>query len=161
MKSIFELDEIRKNFKNEVCQDIDGTITRILVGVATCGVAAGALPVVTELEKELNDLGLNNIVVTQTGCIGVCDLEPIVDVIMPGEKKVTYVRMTPEKIKKVVNEHIKGGNVLEEYTVKAILDKQKEKKLIEVSSTKLEEVDFFKKQKRIEKIFKKFIKINE
>ena len=149
MKSIFELNEIRKKFKDEVDQDINGSITRILVGVATCGVAAGAQPVLSALEEELNSVGLTDIVVTQTGCIGVCDLEPIVDVIMAGEEKATYVRMTPEKVRKVVNEHIKGGNVLEEYTIKPILDKLKEKNLTEVSSDKIRESDFFRKQNRI------------
>ncbi len=149
MKSAIELNEIRNTFKDEVCQYTNGSIARILVGVATCGIAAGAESVISEFQEQLNQLGLSDIAITQTGCIGVCDLEPIVDVIMPGEDKVTYVRMTPEKVKKVVSNHIKNGHIVEEYTIKHILDNLNTKGLANINSTKLEEVNFFKKQKRI------------
>lgn len=83
--------------------------TRIVIGMATCGIAAGARPVLNEFLQEINKRGLSGVTVTQTGCIGMCRLEPIVEIFKPGEEKVTYVKMTPDKVAKVVTEHIVNG----------------------------------------------------
>lgn len=92
--------------------------TRIVVGMATCGIAAGARPVLNAFVEEVNNLGLaENVTVTQTGCIGICQYEPVVEVYEAGKEKVTYIKMTPEKAKEVVAKHIKGGNVVAEYTI--------------------------------------------
>ena len=92
---------------------------RVVVGMATCGIAAGARPVLNTLVEEVNRLGLTDTAtVTQTGCIGICRLEPIVEVYENGsDEKITYVKMTPEKAKRVVEEHIKGGKPVYEYTI--------------------------------------------
>ena len=92
---------------------------RVVVGMATCGIAAGARPVLNALNDEIVKRNLSNVKVTQTGCIGVCRLEPIVEVYVPGEEKVTYVKMTPEKVPAIVTEHIVNLNVVTEYTIGA------------------------------------------
>ena len=90
----------------------DATQTRVVVGMATCGIASGARPVLTALADAVQEEGLNNINVTQTGCIGLCQYEPIVEVMEPGREKVTYVKMTPEKAMEVFRLHLKGGQVV-------------------------------------------------
>lgn len=117
MKTIQELEEIRKRTIDDVNQRKDRTSTRIVVGMATCGIAAGARPVLMAIMDEVKELGLKDVIVAQTGCIGVCRLEPIVEVIKPGEEKITYVKMNAEKAKRVVDEHIAGGKVVNEYTM--------------------------------------------
>lgn len=149
MKTIKDLYEIRVAMKDIVDQEANRTKPRILVGMATCGVAAGAQFVLSALREELNSLEISDIEITQVGCIGVCDLEPLVDVILPGKEKVTYVRVNQEKAKRIVKEHIIGGNVIEEYTIRPIFDKLKKTGSVEESTARLSETDFFKKQKRI------------
>ena len=90
---------------------------RVVVGMATCGIAAGARPVMTSFLEEIGKRNLNNVAVEQTGCIGLCRLEPIVEVYAPGQDKVTYVKMTPDKVARVVSEHIVNGQVVAEYTI--------------------------------------------
>lgn len=119
MKSLEELKKIREEAKKKVDLREDRKGTRIVVGMATCGISAGARPVLMALLEETKKRNLNDVTVNQTGCIGVCRLEPIVEVYRPGEEKVTYVDMTPEKAKKVIAEHIVNGKVVTEYTIGA------------------------------------------
>lgn len=121
MKSLAELEAIKNKIKNQVDirKDADGEAVRIVVGMATCGIAAGARPVLSALVEEVGKRGLSNVTVAQTGCIGMCRLEPIVEVTEPGKEKVTYVKMTEEKAKKVIAEHIVNGKVVTEYTIGA------------------------------------------
>lgn len=117
MKSLEELKAIREKMQGQVGmrrESEDGT--RIVVGMATCGIASGARPVLTALVEDVANRKLNDVVVTQTGCIGLCQFEPIVEVYRPGEGKVTYIKMTPEKAKEIVEKHIVGGEVVKEYT---------------------------------------------
>ena len=87
--------------------------------MATCGIAAGARPVLNAFVEEVNKAGLDGkVIVSQTGCIGICQFEPVVEVFEAGKEKVTYVKMTAEKAKDVVEKHLKGGNVVAEYTLK-------------------------------------------
>ena len=92
---------------------------RVVVGMATCGIAAGARPVMLKFMEEINKREMSNVTVSQTGCIGMCRLEPMVDVYMPGKEKVTYVHMTPEKVGRVVAEHIVNGRPVTEFTIGA------------------------------------------
>ena len=117
MKSLAELQEIRNRALNQVNLREDGV--RIVVGMATCGIAAGARPVLNAFLKEIEKRGLTDVIVTQTGCIGMCRLEPIVEVYVPGREKVTYVHMTEEKAARVVAEHIINNQPVTEYTVGA------------------------------------------
>ena len=124
MKSLAELQAIREKTLNRInLRKEEGEVTRVVIGMATCGIAAGARPVMLAFMDEINKRGLNHVTVSQTGCIGMCRLEPMVDVIEPGKEKVTYVHMTPEKVARVVAEHIVNGRPVEEYTIGAAEDK--------------------------------------
>ena len=93
MKSLEELKAIRDRVQNQMDMRNDNdNDTRIVIGMATCGIAAGARPVLNEFLQEINKRGLSGVTVTQTGCIGMCRLEPIVEIFKPGEEKVTYVK---------------------------------------------------------------------
>lgn len=118
MKSLAELQAIKEKMKNRVIlrEGVNGF--RIVVGMATCGIAAGARPVLNTIVEAVNENGLEDkVTVTQTGCIGLCQYEPIVEVYEPGKEKVTYVKMDPDKAKRVIEEHIKGGKAVAEYTI--------------------------------------------
>ncbi len=121
MKSLAELEAIRKQTLNRINmrKEEEGETTRVVIGMATCGIAAGARPVMLAFMDEISKRGLQHVTVSQTGCIGMCRLEPMVDVIVPGQEKVTYVHMTPEKVARVVAEHIVNGRPVEEYTIGA------------------------------------------
>ena len=124
MKSIEELmairDKTRKNMT--VREDTGDSKIRVVVGMATCGIAAGARPVLNAFVDEIAKRDVKGVSVQQTGCIGMCQYEPIVEVTEPGKEKVTYVEMTPGKAVRVVNDHIVNGNPVAEFTVGAIKD---------------------------------------
>ncbi len=118
MKSLAELQAIKEKMKDKVILREDSGNIRVVVGMATCGIAAGARPVLNAFVEEVNNQGLNSkVTVAQTGCIGICQFEPVVEVYEAGKEKVTYVRMTAEKAKEVVEKHLKSGNVIAEYTI--------------------------------------------
>ena len=120
MKSLEELRAIREKMKKQMeLRDADEDNIRVVVGMATCGIAAGARPVMTAFLEEVEKRGLKNITVAQTGCIGVCRLEPIVEVFVPGQEKVTYVKMKPEMVSAVVEQHLVNHSVVTEYTIGA------------------------------------------
>lgn len=120
MKSLAELKAIREKMQAQInLRQENGDTIRVVVGMATCGIAAGARPVLNALMDEVSKRGLKNVQVAQTGCIGVCRLEPIVEVYAPGQEKVTYVKMTAEHAKRVVLEHLVNGQVVTEYTIGA------------------------------------------
>ena len=120
MKSLAELAAIREKMKDKIVLREGSSTTRIVVGMATCGIAAGARPVLNAFVDGINKEGLaSDVVVSQTGCIGICQYEPVVEVYKAGEEKVTYVKMTVEKAEKVLKEHIKGGKIVTEYTITA------------------------------------------
>ncbi|OPX42581.1 NADP-reducing hydrogenase subunit HndB [Ruminiclostridium hungatei] len=119
MKSIAELDEIRKKTLAQISLRSNENGLRVIVGMATCGIAAGARPVMKAFMEEINKRKLQNITVSMTGCIGACRLEPIVDIIDNDGNKVTYVKMTPEKAERVVLEHLVNGKVCADLTIGA------------------------------------------
>ena len=124
MKSLAELAAIRDKMKDKVAIREGSGAIRVVVGMATCGIAAGARPVLASFVEEVAKEGLTEkVTVTQTGCIGMCRLEPMVDVILPGQEKVTYIHMTPEKVGRIVAEHIVNGRPVTEYTIGAAEDK--------------------------------------
>lgn len=118
MKSLAELAAIREKMKNRVVlREGQGDI-RVVVGMATCGIAAGARPVLSAFVEGVANEGLSDkVTVTQTGCIGICQYEPVVEVFESGKEKVTYVKMTAEKAKEVIEKHLKGGSPVVEYTI--------------------------------------------
>ncbi len=118
MKSLAELAAIREKMKDKVAIREGSGHIRAVVGMATCGIAAGARPVLSELVSKVSELDLSEkVTVSQTGCIGICRYEPVVEIFEDGKDKVTYVKMTPEKIAEVAEKHLKGGKVVEEYTI--------------------------------------------
>ena len=118
MKSLEELKAIRERMEGKVgFRSEDNTMTRVVVGMATCGIASGARLVLTALSDAVQEKKLTNVAVVQTGCIGLCQYEPIVEVIAPGEEKVTYVKMTPQKALEVVESHLIRGQIVSKYTL--------------------------------------------
>ncbi len=117
-KSLAELKAIREKKFNELNLRKGKDGYRVVVGMATCGIAAGARPVLNACVEKVNEAGLSDkVMVSQTGCIGVCQYEPIVEVFEADKEKVTYIKMTPEKAAEVVEKHLKGGNVVTKYTI--------------------------------------------
>ena len=121
MKSLAELQAIKERaLKNMTARNGSDESIKVVVGMATCGIAAGARPVLNAFTEELARRNLNNVMVSQTGCIGMCQYEPIVEVFVPGQEKVTYVQMSVEKVAKVVADHIVNGNIVTEFTVGSV-----------------------------------------
>ena len=120
MKSLEELMAIKAKMRDKVAIRQASDEIRVVVGMATCGIAAGARPVLNAFVEGVAEAGLTDkVTVTQTGCIGICQYEPVVEVFVQGNEKVTYAKMTAEKAKEVIEKHIKGGNIVTEYTIGA------------------------------------------
>ncbi|MBE6709589.1 MAG: (2Fe-2S) ferredoxin domain-containing protein [Clostridia bacterium] len=120
MKSIEELKAIKAKMADKVAVRSSTGDIRIVVGMATCGIAAGARPVLNAFVEGVTAAGLTeSVTVTQTGCIGICQYEPVVEVYEKDKEKVTYVKMTADRAKEVIEKHIKGGAVVSEYTIGA------------------------------------------
>ena len=119
MKSIADLEKIRQKTLSAVNLRRESEGTRIVVGMATCGIAAGARLVMNAFIDEIGKRNMLNVVVAQTGCIGMCRYEPIVEVTLPGQEKVTYVHVKPEMVARIVSEHVVNGNPVVEYTIGA------------------------------------------
>lgn len=119
-KSLAELKAIREKKIDEIQLRHGKNGYRVVVGMATCGIASGARPVMIKLMEEVEAKGLTDVTVAQTGCIGSCRLEPMVEVYNADGAKVTYVHMTPEKVTKIVDEHLLLGKVVEEYTMTVV-----------------------------------------
>lgn len=117
MKSLEELAKIREKTLMDMGVRDDSKDIRIVVGMATCGISAGARPVLQALVEETKTRNLKNVTISQTGCIGICKFEPIIEVFEAGKDKVTYIEMTAEKAKKIIAEHVVNGNVIDEYTI--------------------------------------------
>ena len=120
MKSLAELQAIKEKMKDKVVLREGTADVRVVVGMATCGIAAGARPVLNAMVEGVNESGLaDKVTVSQTGCIGLCQYEPIVEIFEAGKDKVTYVKMDADKAKRVIEEHLKGGKIVTDYTVAA------------------------------------------
>ena len=120
MKSLADLQAIRaKTLENINMRKADDKAARVVIGMATCGIAAGARPVMLTFLEEIKKRDLQHVTVSQTGCIGMCRLEPMVDVILPGQEKVTYVKVKPDMVERIVTEHLIGGTPVAEYTIGA------------------------------------------
>ena len=122
MKSLAELQAIKERMQNKVVLREGSSEKRVVVGMATCGIAAGARPVMLAFMDEIQKRNLQHVTVSQTGCIGMCRYEPMLDVILPGKEKVTYIHVKPEMVPRIVAEHIVNGQPVEEYTIGAAND---------------------------------------
>jgi NADP-reducing hydrogenase subunit HndB len=114
MMTISELNNIKAKTKAAID---DGKTTRIVVGMATCGLAAGAASVTDAFKAAIKEKKLKNVTVGQAGCLGMCKLEPLAEVYVPGKEKITYVKLTADMAKRIVDEHIAAGKVVNEYVV--------------------------------------------
>ena len=120
MKSLAELAAIREKMQSKVIIREGQAATRVVVGMATCGISAGARPVLNAFVDGINKEGLTEkVTITQTGCIGICQYEPVVEVYEEGKEKVTYVKLDAAKANEIVEKHLKGGKVVTEYTIGA------------------------------------------
>jgi len=116
MKSLDELKELReKSLKSIQTRSTDNK-PRIIIGMGTCGIAAGARKVMNAILEEVKDKELD-IVITQTGCIGMCEKEPLIDVEMPNKPRITYGHVTPDNVKEIIREHIINGNIVESLAI--------------------------------------------
>jgi len=121
MKSLAELNALKEKIKNDTASnEKKGEGIKIIVGMATCGIAAGAKPVMSALKHEIDVRKVEGIKVAQAGCIGICQYEPVVEVYEPGKEKVTYVKMDAAKAKQVIDEHIINGKIIAEYTIGSV-----------------------------------------
>lgn len=120
MKSIADIKAIRDKMQAQIVlrdnKDAEQE-TRIVVGMATCGISAGARPVFNTLVDEVAQRNLKNVKVTRSGCLGMCAMEPIVEVFVPGQEKVTYVHIDPDKARNIIASHIVNGNVCTDYMI--------------------------------------------
>ncbi len=117
MKSLEDLKKIREAAQNKMSMRLDDEQKyRVVVAMATCGIAAGARPVLNTIVEEVAKAKLP-VTVLQTGCIGMCMLEPIVEVYDKDNHKTTYVLIDAKKAKEIVTRHLMHDEVIEEYTV--------------------------------------------
>ena len=119
MKSLEDLKRMREEALKRVNVREGDKDYRVVVGMATCGIAAGARPVLNKLVEEAAEKDYN-CTITQTGCIGMCVYEPIVEAYGKDGSHTTYIHMDPEKAVRVLDEHVGHGRVVEEYTVNAV-----------------------------------------
>ncbi len=121
MKTLEELAQIRDRMKNKVALREGSGEIRVVVGMATCGIAAGARPVLNAFVEQVADQNLGErVTVTQTGCIGMCRFEPIVEVFEGDKERTTYVKVKPEMVPEIVKEHLIGGKPVTKYTIGAV-----------------------------------------
>ena len=121
MKTLEELAQIRDRMKNKVALREGTGEIRVVVGMATCGIAAGARPVLNALVEQVAEQNLGDrVTVTQTGCIGMYRFEPIVEVFEGDKERVTYVKVKPEMVPEIVKEHLIGGKPVTKYTIGAV-----------------------------------------
>ena len=121
MKTLEELAQIRDRMRNKVALREGNGEVRVVVGMATCGIAAGARPVLNAFVEQVADQNLGDrVTVTQTGCIGMCRLEPIVEVFDGDKERVTYVKVKPEMVPEIIKEHLIGGKPVTKYTIGAV-----------------------------------------
>jgi len=113
--NVEELKKIRERSQKEIDLRSGEKAIKVVVGMGTCGIAAGARPVMAAIKDELARRKAENVTVVQSGCAGFCEQEPLVDVLRPGEKKVTYGKVSPDKARRIVAEHVVGGRVVNEF----------------------------------------------
>jgi len=118
VKSLKELEEIRNRTLDSVGLRKDRSSgARVVVGMGTCGIASGARGILLSFVEEARLRSVSDMTVVQTGCIGACRLEPMAEVFMPGSEKVTYINLTPEKVRRIISDHIVNGKPIDEYTI--------------------------------------------
>lgn len=114
MKSVAELDSLQKEVQSKLAKQAEQA--QLIIGMGTCGISAGAKDILTALEAELEERDLD-VIVRKTGCIGLCEKEPLVDVKLPGEARVTYGNLSIEDAKRLISEHLENGNIVRDLVI--------------------------------------------
>lgn len=117
MKSLEDLKRIREQAQAQIKLRTQESNTKIIVGMGTCGIAAGAREALMAILDELAKRNIQDVVVTQTGCVGLCEYEPLVNVVKPGHPKVTYMKVTPERARQIVASHIVNDQIINEWVL--------------------------------------------
>ena len=116
MKSLEDLKALREKLQSDIrVRENDGT--KIIIGMGTCGIAAGAREIMAAVLDELAVRKLKNVQVQQTGCIGMCEKEGLVDVVRPGEPRITYGNVKPVDVKRIIADHVINGRIIEDLVV--------------------------------------------
>jgi (2Fe-2S) ferredoxin len=117
VKTLEDLAKIRDKTREALAARKGDLTTKIVVGMGTCGVAAGAREVMSAILDELGKRNLTGIAVTQTGCVGLCDKEPLVEVSKPGRPRVTYGLVTSERARRIVAQHVVNDQIVGEWVI--------------------------------------------
>ena len=116
MKSLDELRKLRVELEKEIAARNSEGKPKIIIGMGTCGIAAGARDILQTVLQELRKRNLD-VIVTQTGCIGMCEQEPLMDVQLPGKDRITYGKLTTKDVERIIVEHVINGNVVEQLAI--------------------------------------------
>ena len=116
MKSLQELRELRAELEKEISARNSEGKPKIIIGMGTCGIAAGARDILQAVSQEVRKRNLD-VITTQTGCIGMCEQEPLIDIQLPGQDRITYGRVTAKDVERIVVEHVVNGHVVEELAI--------------------------------------------
>jgi len=123
IKSLDDLRKIKEQSKKNT-EARHNNETQIIIGMGTCGIAAGARETMTAVLEELAKRNLNDVSVLQTGCIGMCTKEPLLDVVRPGEDRVTYGPVYAADVPRIIADHLVNGNIVEDLVVAKIPTKE-------------------------------------
>lgn len=114
---IEDLEKISQRVKKTVLLRDGAGRAKITVHMGTCGIAAGARKIMNALMEAIEEKDISDVILTSSGCAGLCSKEPMATVELKDEAPVKYVDLTPEKIRKILDEHIIGGKIVEEYAL--------------------------------------------
>lgn len=116
MKSLDELNKLKKEVQKDMQKRDEGKKPTLIVGMGTCGIAAGAREILQTALKEIEKRDLD-VRVTQTGCIGMCEKEPLLDVKMPDKERITYGNLEPKDVKQIIVEHVINGKIIKNLAI--------------------------------------------
>ena len=116
IKNLEELKKLREKSISETSARKEGKF-RVIIGLGTCGIAAGGRKIMEVAMEEISKRGLKDVSVETTGCIGMCQNEPLMDIVRPGEPRVTYGNLKPEDVPRIIADHLVNGNVVEEKVI--------------------------------------------
>jgi len=119
IKSLDDLRKIKENAKQaESARRESGA--QVIVGMGTCGIAAGAREIMAAIQDEISKRGIENVYLVQTGCIGMCQMEPLLDIVRPNEPRVTYGHVKPEDVPRIISDHLVNGRIVGDLVVAKI-----------------------------------------
>jgi NADP-reducing hydrogenase subunit HndB len=119
IKSLEDLKRIREEALEKRKVKTESGVAQVTVAMGTCGIAAGARDTMKAILNYIETNNVSGVVVTQTGCIGMCEREPIVQVTIGEQPKVTYGKVTPDIAERIMKEHVQAGKTVSEFVVPA------------------------------------------